>query len=413
MLRDRATGTPRGAALVQLSCKEHSEHTMGVLKEKSGELEVDGASIRVSYARGESVAALEVEAMNLIDHTPPNLQRVAAGTTSSSTTPLPAIYGVELGQIAAAVVAGQQSGNDVISPKLKKSRPVVPPPPKEWPLSFQEAGASYVFEASSGYFLEASTGVYYDPKTKLYCKGGKWYFHVSDKDPPYVPVEEKEGASNTSSTVAVTSQQQQQPESSTTAVPVATLLPTTSLVPTDMQRSKKAKLSFGIAKGGGNQHGKAMFGGGSGSNSTIPISARKRMADISKWTKTKEESSDAPVPPESSTTGGASPTQQPTSIADAAVKEAESILTQSYVTPTVSDIVKTPTVKKASKFEHACTLCQRGFKSADQLAKHVAKSALHAENIKKTGNRVSVESMSDIYDSLIVPLRECIYVHGR
>ncbi len=367
---------------------------MGVLKEKSGELEVDGASIRVSYARGESVAALEVEAMNLIDQTPPNLQSVAAGTASSSTTPLPAIYGVELSQITAAVAAGQQSGNDMISPKLKKSRPVVPPPQKEWPLSFQEAGASYIFEASSGYFLEASTGVYYDPKTKLYSKGGKWYFFVGEKDPPYVPIEEKEGASNPSSTVAVTSQQQQ-PESSTTAVPVATVLPTTSLVPTDMQRSKKAKLSFGIAKGGGNQHGKAMFGGGSSSNSTIPISTRKRMADISKWTKTKEESSDAPMPPKNSTTGGTSPTQQPTSIADAAVKEAESILTQSYVTPTVSDILKTPTVKKTSKFEHACTLCQRGFKSADQLAKHVAKSALHAENIKKTGNRVSVESMSD------------------
>ncbi len=366
---------------------------MDVLKEKSGELEVDGASVKVSYARGESVAALEVEAMNLIDHSPPNLQRVVAGTTSTS--PLPAIYGVELGQIAAAAATGQQSENDVISRKLKKHKPVVPPPPKEWPLSFQEAGASYVFEASSGYFLEASTGVYYDPKTKLYFKGGKWYFHVSDKDPPYVPVEEKEEASNPSCAVADVSKQQQPEQHSTTVVPVATILPTSSLVPTDMQRSKKTKLSFGIAKGGGNQHGKAVLGGGSVSNSTIPISTRKRMADISKWAKTKEENSDAPVvPPERSTTGGTLPIQQPTSIADAAVKEAESILTQSYVPPVI-DTVKISTVKKASKFEHACTLCQRGFKSSEQLAKHVAKSALHAENVKKTGNRVSVESMND------------------
>ncbi len=400
MLRDRITSTPRGAALVQLSCKEHSEHTMGVLQEKSGELEVDGASIRVSYARGESVAALEVEAMNLIDHTPPNLH---AGSITSSTSPLPAIYGVELGQIAAsaAAVAGQQqSVNDSVPSKPKKSRPIVPAPPKEWPLSFQEAGASYVFEASSGYFFEASTGVYYDPKTKLYCKGGKWYYHVPKKDPPYVPVEEdKEGEKPSSAAVAV-SPKQQQPESSTPVVPVATVLPYTSLVPTDMQRSKKTKLSFGIAKSGGNQQGKGMVGGVSGSNSTtIPISTRKRMADISKWAKTKEENSSdaaAAVPLESGSSGVASTAQPPASVADAAVKEAESILSQSYVSPSVSDTVKTPTVKKALKFEHACTLCQRGFKNADQLAKHVAKSALHAENVRKTGNRVSVESVNEI-----------------
>ncbi len=387
MLQDRVTGTPRGAALVQFSCKEHSKHTIGVLEEKSGELEVDGAPIRVSYARGESVAALEVEAMNLIDHTPQNLRKIVAATATSSISPLPAIYGVELGQIAAAA-AGRQSENDVVA---KKSMPVVPAPPKEWPLSFQEAGASYVFEASSGYFLEASTRVYYDPKTKLYCKGGKWYFHVHDKDPPYVPVEENEGANPSSAVTAVTTQQQQ-PESCAPVVPVATVLPTTSLAPTDMHRSKKTKLSFGIAKSGGNQYGKGMLGGGSGNNSTIPISTRKRMADISKWTKTKEESTDAAVPPESSSGGcGASSAQQPALIAEAAVKEAESILTQSsYVSPALSDVVKAPTVKKASKFEHACTLCQRGFKNADQLAKHVAKSALHAENVRKTGNRVSV-----------------------
>ncbi len=384
ILRDRVTGTPRGAALVQFSCKEHSEHTMGVLEEKSsGELEVDGAPIKVSYARGESVAALEVEAMNVIDHTPQNLQRIVAATASSSTSPLPAIYGVELGQIAAAA-AGKQSDSDVAA---KKSMPVVPAPPKEWPLSFQEAGASYVFEASSGYFLEASTGVYYDPKTKLYCKGGKWYFHVPDEDPPYVPVEENEGANLSSAVTAVTTQQQQ-PESSSPVVPVSTVLPTTSLVPTDMQRSKKTKLSFGIAKSGGNQHGKGMLGGGSGNNSTIPISARKRMADISKWTKTKEESTDAAVPPESSS--GVSSAQQPALVAEAAVKEAESILTQSYVSPALPDAVKVPTVKNASKYDHTCTLCQRGFKNADQLAKHVSKSALHAENVRKTGNRVRV-----------------------
>jgi hypothetical protein len=52
-------------------------------------------------------------------------------------------------------------------------------------------------------------------------------------------------------------------------------------------------------------------------------------------------------------------------------------------TTAAASSVAVPAAAAAVVIEHACLLCQRGFASAEQLAKHEAKSKLHAENLAK------------------------------
>lgn len=53
--------------------------------------------------------------------------------------------------------------NDLDPPSLAKQTPR-----KQWPLPFEQGGASYVYDASTGFYLEKQSSFYYDTQTKLY-----------------------------------------------------------------------------------------------------------------------------------------------------------------------------------------------------------------------------------------------------
>jgi hypothetical protein len=344
LVRDRMTGAPRGVAFVQLSCIEHAQHTVQASAGSKG-LRIDDKMVKVSFAKGDSIEYLLAEAMSLLG------QAQLQHPTEQQMIPMPAIYGAAME--AHIQQANSQPPFDFPAGGGAGARPSQLAP-REWPLPFEEAGASYVIEASSGYFFEAVSGTYYDPKSRLYSKGDKWYKHTPGQQPPYTLVEAGQPghpALHGAGAVADAAPQDAGPS-------------------TLSEEKRKGKLSFGLSKGKG--------------KAAVPLVIKKHAQDISKWSERKKEEEPEP-PPQPLTQPGPghvamSAPDSKVAPALAAVQEAESILNAMNT----SAVGAAPAASaKKSSFQHACMLCQRGFKSAEQLQKHEAKSSLHAENLKK------------------------------
>jgi len=103
----------------------------------------------------------------------------------------------EMRQVVRQAAAGgnHKSGGRPTSPPregavLSERMRVVAP---EWPPSFDEDGAAWVFDPASGYFVHGATCMYYEPKAKWYCKASTpqgsytYYQHAPGHRPPYVP----------------------------------------------------------------------------------------------------------------------------------------------------------------------------------------------------------------------------------
>lgn len=60
-------------------------------------------------------------------------------------------------------------------------------PPPEWPPTFEEGGAAWVYDSNSGYYAEAASGFWYSTTTKLYYNAHKkiYYVHTPTTNPPF------------------------------------------------------------------------------------------------------------------------------------------------------------------------------------------------------------------------------------
>lgn len=236
-------------------------------------------------------------------------------------------------------------------------------PSAAWPASFEDGGAAYVLDTASTYFYEASSNAYYDPKSKLYFIGNSWFRHVPDGQPPFEPA-----VANTGSAAATAG------DSAAAAAANGSASESKQHARSDdgrLQSGKKAKLSFGLkAKSSKAVASKRQLSDDldSGNNSSSDDDTQQLDAEQAKAAELELRRPGR----------HASQLQQQQLAA-----KVDSAAAHSGNGHSVFAAPATPVVAAAMVIEHACLLCQRGFASAEQLAKHEAKSKLHAENLAK------------------------------
>ncbi|CAM9713689.1 unnamed protein product [Chrysoparadoxa australica] len=431
LLRDKITGASRGVGFVEFALANHASH---VLQSASG-MELDGMHVRLSYAclpanvpvgdSGSSsyTAAQLVDALALLTG-----DMKALNESSSRSGPLPAIYAaaIETAQQRAAAAEAEAEAAELAS-AAAAARKRAAEGESQWPPTFEEAGASYVFDSGSGYFFEARSNTYYDPKSKLYHKNNQWLKHLPGQNPPYAPAHMASPNAGAGGAVGFHTGPPNQSAYGTPGmrempVPIvetpAAHAPTPSQQPVTLTQ-KPISFSFG--------------GGGSKKKAAVPVVLKKHKQDISIWsTKQKElavpdnmaadPAVSAAPGDEAAALGAQSASQQQPKQPGKKAKTAKPKLKGQLLghkkpqpafrathkvgeaaarakPPTALEIASmgaapsaNPHLLKVQEQQDAapvakpvtvCLLCQRAFQSPEQLAKHEAKSSLHAQNLAK------------------------------
>lgn len=275
-----------------------------------------------------------------------------------------------------------------------------PPPKREWPPQFESAGGSYVFDARSGFFYETSSDFFYDPKTKLYYgnKQKKYFEHCPDEQPPYRPVSEPKGetdstssemkneASDTEAKVNLQNDSSDMPANiSKECKPALLDLKKTTLgrgIKTEKRKivisikKKKSNLNPSLSRSNDNELPEAEAADNLNSvTSSLPSHVHKQHAvDIQKWSvRGREMRNDSAVV-------SCSPAlSQQSQSESGAIKASTSEPKPSDNHPKEA----LPTVAKTTTGKPVCLLCKRKFGDMVKLKQHIDFSALHKQNIAR------------------------------
>lgn len=295
----------------------------------------------------------------------------------------------------------RQRGRD--DPGAKKGDPY-----KEWPPSFESAGASYVFDARSGFFYEPSSNFFFDPKTKLYYgnKTQKYYQHYPDERPPFRAVSQPEqqqlmpmhsagfaGSSPPSGTPGISPVEANSVSSVTNAAAPDTVgQPAGGTNVTPAPKSDKKKIAICIkrktfsasgqkelttaaaaADSNSNQKANSVSSGTEkeAKKAKIKSAIKEHEADMAKWSQRgKEARSTGDAIVDSTSVPAGLKTQQGSEHTTNQPQAGKKTMTDAAV-------------KKTSTGKPICLLCKRKFANMDKLRQHEKVSALHKTNLQK------------------------------
>lgn len=283
------------------------------------------------------------------------------------------------------------SGADASVPTVVP--PAAPVAPVVWPPQFETNGGLYVFQAKTGCFLEPRSDFTYDPRAKVYLRRSDAACFRFDKtlDPPFRPCAPPPGV--TPGAV---------PSAGTTSTTDAT--PATVTATTAAAAAAPVKLSIALNK----KPASAATG--------TAVAPKRAQRDIAKWGAIQREMHDdddedhvddgraatAPASTTAATASSASASATTTS----ATSTAASVIAPAApaVAPAVAPAAVAPTAASASTAavpssgsaatSYACLLCQRGFSSAEMLARHEKESKLHAENLAKQQQKQQAQAQA-------------------
>ncbi|ETV88896.1 hypothetical protein, variant 2 [Aphanomyces astaci] len=305
LMRDRITGAPRGFGFVEFATVEHATAALQAI---GSEFYYANALVRVSYSMDAATAprVLGPNAHVLANSAVEAAQWSSSNAYKSSESDVNAL----LASAAAAV-----------STSL-----TVHVPKKEFPLSFEQAGGSFVFVSENGLYYHADSMFYYDPTSKVYFNSYLGTYHVLDPvtkssflpfDIP-LPLDDLVGAPDAPQSRAASAQK---------------------------GKKKAVAISFGIKPSTAKPTPTAATPLVGTHCSVPPAAVKKKHADeIAKWS--HHQKSAATATP-------ATAANQPSPAAP------------SNNQPTI------------------CLLCRRKFNSAAQLHKHEQLSDLHKQNLAK------------------------------
>lgn len=268
--------------------------------------------------------------------------------------------------------------------------PVVP---TVWPPQFETNGGLYVFQAKTGCFLEPRSDFYYDPKAKVYMRGSDAACFQFDMtlDPPFRPcaslpgVSAKVDAAVAPAAVAVAS------TASTSTTAVAAIDGATAAGPVKLSLNKKPTAPGVAAAAGPKRAQRDIAKWGAIQREMHDDDDEPDAAAAAATASSRQPQQSQPSAPSSSSSAlaptatavsatVAPPLLAPVAAATAAPTAAAAVATASSAASTTTSAVTSTGSAAAS---HACLLCQRGFSSAEMLARHEKESKLHAENLAK------------------------------
>ncbi|ETW08950.1 hypothetical protein H310_01430 [Aphanomyces invadans] len=302
LVRDRITNAPRGFGFVEFASVEHATAALLAI---GSEFYYANALVRLSYSN-------EMVAPRVLG---PNAQALAHSAVEAAQWSLSNPY--------------QNTSDLDVNALLASAAAAVPTTPqvpkKDFPLSFEEAGGSFVFVSENGLYYHSDSMFFYDPTSKVYYNSFLGTYHVIDPTTknsflPYqvpLPVDDAVGASD----------------------------PPKKDASKHGSKKKATAISFGI-KPTTAKPTPAAATPLVGTHAAVPVAVKKKHADeIAKWSQQQKASTtDTPAP---------QPPAQP-------------------ISAPVSD--GQPTI---------CLLCRRKFNSAAQLRKHEQLSDLHKQNLAK------------------------------
>ncbi|CAK4243745.1 unnamed protein product [Aphanomyces euteiches] len=302
LVRDRATNVSRGFGFVEFASAEHATAALGAM---GYEFYYGNSLVRLSYGMDSShpVVPRDLGA---------NAQALANAAVEAAQWSLYNSYKPH---------ESAESAVDELLASASASVPTGPQiPRKEFPLSFEEAGGSFVYSAEFGLYYDTDSMFYYDPTSKVYYNSflGKYhkYDHPSQKFEDFLP-----------------------------PLPVDDQIATETLQKKDSQKSNKKKvaISFGI---------KPSF--------TKPTLSATPLV------------TNHPVPMVSAVKK---------KHADEIAKWSQQQMSELTATPSTAQVAEKNTAQVAQPA--ICLLCRRKFNSAAQLRKHEELSDLHKQNLAK------------------------------